>query len=106
MWQWHCTIPVIAVIETLLYEVGVQEKWFKPDTKLRKIIDTVQSRGVITNALRDKLHSLREYRNEIHIYLKTKEVEMCDGKPTKYNDAVKALKDTEKALTTYFEKKI
>lgn len=24
MWVWHCTIPVIAVIETLMYEYGVQ----------------------------------------------------------------------------------
>ncbi|MEI6344446.1 MAG: hypothetical protein WCP41_03650 [Verrucomicrobiota bacterium] len=46
MWQWHSTMPVAALIETLLYEVGVQEGWLKEDSKFKKAIDTFNSKGV------------------------------------------------------------
>ena len=105
MWQWHCTMPVIAVIETLLYEVGIQEGWFGLDTKFKKAIDTANSKGIYPHAMCQKLHELRNYRNEIHLYLKNNPVEMCDGKPAKYNDAVKLLHDLEKSLHKYFERK-
>lgn len=100
MWLWHCTVPVIAVIETLLYEYGVQKRIVKTDTKLKKIIDTFQSKGIITSTLRDELHELRKYRNGIHLYLQDK-VEMHDGKPKKYNDAVRALHKVERALAKH-----
>lgn len=100
MWVWHCTVPVIAVIETLLYEYGTQKKLVAEGAKLKKIIDTFQSKGIITPALRNELHELREYRNGIHLYLQVA-VGMHNGKPKKYNDAVRALHKIEKALKKY-----
>ena len=97
MWQWHCTLPVIAVIETLLYEYGCQKQLIREDAKFKKIIDTMQSKAVIDQELCNKLHKLREYRNEIHLYLKCA-VEVHDGKPRKYNEAVETLHAVEKAL--------
>lgn len=100
MWVWHCTVPVIAVIETLLYEYGVQKKLVADTAKLKKIIDTFQSKGVLTSKLRDDLHDLREFRNGIHLYLQD-EVQMHNGKPRRYNDAVRALHKVEKALAKH-----
>lgn len=97
MWVWHCTVPVIAVIETLLYEYGVQTTLVAPGIQLKKLIDTLQSKGVLTPTLRTELHELREFRNGIHLYLQDK-VEMHDGKPKKYNEAVRVLHKVEKAL--------
>jgi len=100
MWVWHCTIPVIAVIETLMYEYGVQKKIVNGQAKLKKIIDTFQSKGIISASLRDELHELREFRNGIHLYLQDK-VQIHDGKPKRYNDAVRALHEPEKAIKKY-----
>jgi hypothetical protein len=105
MWQWHCTMPVVAVIETLLHEVGIQESWFAPEAKFKKAIDTANSKGIYGHAICQKLHELRNYRNEIHLYLKNDPVEMCDGKPAKYNEAVKLLHGLEESLRKHFEKK-
>ncbi len=105
MWQWHCSLPVVAVIEALLYEVGVQEGWFATGTKFKKAIDVGNSKGVYKQRVRDDLHKVREFRNEIHLYLKQAPVEMCDGKPTHYNNAVKLLRQVEKGLADYFKRK-
>lgn len=97
MWVWHCTVPVIAVIETLLYEYGTQKSIVAENASFNTSINTYQSEGIITSKLRDELHDLRDYRNGIHLYLQ-ESVEMHDGKPKKYNDAVRALRKVEKAL--------
>lgn len=96
-WEWHCTVPIIAVCETLCYEYGRQFDLIKDGAKFKKVIDTLQSKGVVPAKLRDKLHDLREYRNGIHIYLQ-REVEMYGGKPRRYNEAVRALRSLEKTL--------
>jgi hypothetical protein len=106
MWQWHCSLPVVAVIEALLYEVGVQEGWLAEDARFKKAIDVANSRGIFKQNVRDGLHQLREFRNEIHLFLKDTPVEMCDGKPTRYNTAVKLLRQVEKGLSEHFRKKI
>lgn len=103
MWEWHCTVPVIAVIETLGYEFGQQFELVSETAKFKKIIDSLQSKGVINAKLREQLHALREYRNGIHLYLQG-EVEMHNGKPKKYNDAVRGLHAFEKALREYCQK--
>ncbi|MBK9308612.1 MAG: hypothetical protein IPM58_16360 [Nitrospira sp.] len=103
VWEWHCTLPVVAVIETLLYEFGVQHGLVSKKAKFRKVIDCLNSKGVYKQALRNKLHELREYRNEVHLYLKGN-VEMHDGKPRRYNDAVRTLQDVEKKLDEYASK--
>jgi hypothetical protein len=105
MWDWQCSVPVIAVIETLLYEVCSQEGWLTNDIAFKKAIDTANSKGVYKQALRDELHELRDTRNHIHIYLRSAPVEAGDGKPIQYNRAVKALHKVEKALSVYFDKK-
>lgn len=96
-WVWHCTIPVIAVIETLLYEAALQQGWIKERTPFSKVINVAHSKGVYDEAFKEKLHELREYRNSIHLFLH-EEVEMHDGKPARYNDAVMSLHALEKAL--------
>ena len=105
MWQWYCIMPVVAVIETLLHKVGVQEGWFTSNTKFKRAIDTAHSKGIYKQAMRDELHELRNYRNEVHLYLKNDAVEMCDGKPAKYNKAVKLLHALEAQLTKHLGKK-
>lgn len=102
MWMWHCTLPVIAVIETLSYEFGRQYNLVCEDAKFNKVINTLQSKGVIGPKLRADLHSLREYRNGIHLYLQ-EDVEMHEGKPRKYNDAVRTLRKLENRLQKYWE---
>ena len=103
IWQWHCTLPVIAVIETLLYEFGLQQGWIVPEAKFKKVIDTLGSKGIYRQALKNKLHAWREYRNEIHLYLKQK-VEIYEGVPAKYNDCMQTLEDVEDMLLAYWEK--
>ena len=97
VWEWHCTVPVIAVCETLCYEYGRQFDLISEGARFKKAIDTMQSKGVIPAKLRDELHSLREYRNGIHLYLQGR-VEMHGGKPRRYNDAVRALRKLERTL--------
>ena len=101
MWQWHCSVPVIAVIETLSYEYGVQYRLLKKDSSFKRVIDTLQSKGVITANLRGLLQELRQYRNDIHLYIRTEEVEMYDGRPKRYNDAVRALRRLERRLNQH-----
>lgn len=104
VWEWHSTLPVIAVIETLLYEFSLQQGLVRDGAKFHKVIDTLNSKGVYKQALRDKLHELREYRNEVHLYLKG-EVEMHDGKPKRYNEAVKTLHEVEEHVNAFLSAK-
>jgi hypothetical protein len=102
IWEWSCALPVIAVVETLIYEFGQQFKLFPAGTQFKKAINVLNSKGVIRQKLRDKLHKLRKFRNEIHLYLK-ENVEMYDGKPKRYNKSVFILHELEKALKKYWE---
>jgi hypothetical protein len=104
MLEWYYTVPVVALIETLIYEYGVQEAYFPTKTKAEKAINCFNSRGIINQGLRDALQELREYRNEIHLYLKD-DVKMSDGKSTEYKKAVKALRELEEALKSDWESK-
>lgn len=105
VWEWHCTIPIICVIETLSHEFTVQRSWMAADGKFKKGIDLLNSKGVIKRALRDRLHDLREYRNTIHLHLHGK-VEMHDGLPKRYNDAVRALHQLEVAMKAFWEAEV
>jgi hypothetical protein len=100
MWAWQCTLPVIAVLETLAYEFSRQMGFVAEGAKFKKVIDTLQSKGVVDANLRERLHDLREYRNTIHLYLH-EDVGMHEGKPRRYNDAVRALRHLERALAAY-----
>lgn len=104
MWVWHATVPVICVVESLILEYGYQQGWLTPETRFKKAINTLQSRGVYTAAFRDKLHALRDYRNQVHAYLR-EHVEMHDGLPRRYNEAVLALQQLEAALLAHWQRK-
>jgi len=103
MWEWHCTVPVIAVIEALLIEYGVLNQWLNRDTKFKKAINFLHSRGVYGHDHQAELHWLREYRNELHLFLKGK-VQMHDGSPMNYNRAVRALQATEEMLREHWQR--
>lgn len=102
VWEWHCSLPVIAVIETLIYEFGVQMGFFKEGTRFEGSINIFVVRCVIDKDMSAKLHSLRRYRNEMHLRLKD-EVEMHDGKPRMYNESVRALHAVETRLNEYWK---
>lgn len=102
VWEWHCTIPVICVIETLAHEFALQRSWIRDDTKFKTTINMLNSKGVVKQELRDRLHELREYRNTLHLYLHGT-VDMHDGMPKRYNDAVRALHAMEKAMKSFWE---
>jgi hypothetical protein len=102
IWEWHCTLPVIAVIETLCREFALQRGYIKQETKFQKILNTLHSKGVLLEQQWQTLDRLREYRNGVHLYLQGR-VEMHDGLPKRYNKAVKALGELEKRLLHFTE---
>jgi hypothetical protein len=104
VWEWHATIPIIAVIETLCREYALHRKWVKSDAKFKHILNVMHSKGVLRQPLWKALDALREYRNTIHLYLH-KEVEMHDGRPKRYNAAVRRLHELEKRLLEYEREK-
>lgn len=103
MWVWQCCLPVIAIIETLLLHYGIRFDWHGPDARFKKTINTCQSNGLYRREFRDKLHGLREYRNQIHAHLYDK-VALHDGLPERYNAAVIALKELEGHLSHHWER--
>jgi hypothetical protein len=100
IWEWHSTLPVIAVIETICREFALQRKWIKEDTKFQKALNVLHSKGILREPLWKALDKLREYRNTIHLYLH-KKIEMHDGLPKRYNAAVRLLHQLEKRLSEY-----
>jgi hypothetical protein len=104
VWEWHSTLPVIAVIETISREFALQHKWIKEKTVFKKTINVLYSKGILSKELCEALHKLRDYRNTIHLYLHNK-IEMHDGFPKRYNKAVRLLHSLEDRLMKYHEKK-
>ena len=101
MWEWHVTVPVVAVIETLCYEVCRSEGWVPTGAKFNKCINVLHSRGIFKHPFQDELHELRKYRNNVHLYIQGK-VQMADGKPVQYNRAVLALRGVERRLNRHY----
>ena len=101
MWEWHVTVPVIAVIEALCYEVVQKEKWASPDVQFKKCIDILHSKGIFKHPFQEKLHQLREYRNNIHLHIH-EHVQMADERPEKHNKAVIALHKVERRLNDFY----
>ena len=102
MWEWHCTLPIVAVVETILREYALQNDWVGPDAKFEKVINTLNSKGVYPQALRDRLQNLRKYRNQIHLFLRDK-VSIAEGVPQRFNRAVLLLGEVEKVLSDHWE---
>jgi hypothetical protein len=105
MFFWYSSIPVIALIETLLYEVERKEEWVKEGARFKKCIDTLHSKGIYNREFSDKLHELRTWRNDIHIHVKEDRVNVHKGKPKMYNIAVSRLKKLETLLMEHYESK-
>lgn len=101
MYRWHCTLPLIAAIETIMYEYGVKSKIISESDKFKTIIDKMNSKGVIKQAHRDHLQELREYRNEIHLFLKEK-VELAGEDNPWYEKARELLKETEEKILVHW----
>ena len=102
VWEWHCTLPVISVMETLSHGFGVHCMGYDTNFQFKKIINKLYNDKVITMELRDELHHLRELRNEVHLFLKGW-VEMHDDKPRRYNRAVRTLKRLESELEDHWK---
>jgi len=102
MWDWHCAVPVIAIIESLLIEYGVLQQWLTRDTKFKKVINVLHSRGVFDHLHQAELHELRDYRNELHLFLKRR-VRRSDGSLKQHDRAVLALKFTEERLLEHWQ---
>ncbi len=102
MWEWQCTLPVISTIETLLHSYCQLHLKYSPDTNFKKLINKAHSDEVITLKLRDELHELREFRNEIHLYLKGK-IGLHDNLPKHYNDACRALVEMESQVHVHWK---
>lgn len=103
MFVWHNSIPVIALIETLLYQVGRKENWVKEDAHFKKCINTLHSKGIYNRKFTDKLHELRFWRNDIHLHTRDERVDVHEGKPKMYNFAVVRLRALEKLLKNHYE---
>tara|TARA_B110001469_G_C9563555_1_gene279522 strand:+ start:163 stop:513 length:351 start_codon:yes stop_codon:yes gene_type:complete len=101
MWEWHVTLPVIAVIETLCGKVIAKEGWGL-GKNFSNCIKKLHEKQIINARLKARIEAQQAYRDEVHLYLKDK-IEMHDGTPLKYNRAVKVLHKLEKALIKYYE---
>lgn len=104
MFVWHCSLPVTALIETLVYQVARNEDWLKKGAQFNSCINVLNSKGVYGEKVKERLHELRLSRNDIHIQARVSRVPIHDGKPRLYNKAVIRLKKLEKLLVEYYEK--
>ncbi len=100
MWEWHCTLPVVVVIETLLRQYGLQKDLITRKDRFKATIEKLAQAGVLHEQLRAQLQLLRQYRNHVHLHLVDK-VELSDGRPRRYNEAVMALRGIEEALAEH-----
>ena len=105
MWAWHSTVPVVALMEGLLYEVCLIEQWIGKKDGFHKCIGIAYSKGVIDKFLHGQLNSYRRYRNEIHLYLRDEPVVCHDGDPKEFRQALDILRRLEIALNIYYEQK-
>lgn len=104
MYTWFAALPVIALIETLAHEVCVAENWCREGEKFAKCINILNSRGILKEKDKNRLHELRERRNDIHLYLNNNAVKPHKGKPKLYNTSVIRLRRFEDLLNDYYSK--
>lgn len=101
MWEWQCTLPVISTIEALMFGYGEYQLNYSTDINFKKIINKLHADQVITLKLRDEIHQLREFRNEIHLFLKGN-VELYDNLPKHYNNACRLLVELEHQIEKHW----
>ena len=102
--EWQCMLPVVAVMESLLHGYGTEVGLFGERTVFKKAINKGHNEKLYGNQLRDELHIHRNRRNDIHLFLKAK-VGLHEGKPAKYNQAVRTLRKLETALSQDWEQR-
>jgi hypothetical protein len=93
VWEWHCTIPIISVIEALAREYAKIEGWVTGEVRFLNAINVLYDKQVISEPLCSEMHGLRKYRNQIHL-----DVGTGLGTGLTYNDAVRTLQSLEGAL--------
>lgn len=104
MWEWQAALPVIAMMEHLIHGFGIRTGIFSENTNFKRAINKLHNAQVYKNQMRGELHSHREFRNEVHLYLKGR-VEMHDDKPKRYNKAVRTLRKLEGILLEQWNKR-
>ena len=62
----------------------------------------MKEQGVIGSELYKKLEKLRDDRDEIHLE-RMRRVELYDGKPKRYNQAVIVLEELEDSMNEYWQ---
>lgn len=100
-WEWQATLPVVAVMEALLYSYGTRIGKVRSGTQFKKCINKFRNDKVISEHLHDELHIHRNRRNDIHLFLKAR-VGLHDEKPARYNQAVRSLRKLERALHNHW----
>ena len=103
MHVWYSAIPIIALIETLIHEVCVTENWAQEGTGFKKCVNILNSKGIFNHKDKERIHKLRELRNDIHLYLNDRDIKIHEGKPRLYNVAVLRLKRVEKLLLKHYK---
>lgn len=99
---WHATLPVVAVMEVLCREL-IKKKGLKPKGKnFFSYIELLKANNIVSEALADEMHRLRQYRNIVHLNAdETPEIE-GNGLPVNWNHACQALQELEDCLTKNF----
>lgn len=97
VWEWQCSLPVVAVMETIINGFGVRCGIFNENTSFKKCINKLHNAKVYKNQLRGELVTHKNRRNEIHLFLKNY-VDHHDGKTRRYNQAIRTLHKLEARL--------
>lgn len=98
--EWQCTLPIISVMEMLLYAYGREVGYLKKEAPFKACINKACDKAIISEHLRDELHIHRNRRNDIHLTLKGY-VENHPGKHVLYNQACRSLRKLEKAIKNH-----
>jgi len=102
VWEWHCFLPIVFVMETLLKEFGLKFEIVSKRDRFAKVITSFNENGFISDDLRKNLDYCREFRNKAHLFLIEKKIGLHDGKPERYNLAVKTLEELETVLLEHW----
>lgn len=104
MWEWQITISIAAIVETLLKHYIELQEW-EPDKKaFEAYIDEFVYKGLFDDKLQKRLHSLRIYRNKIHLYLNDHiSFSKTKGERKEYNEAIQLLSIVRDILIKHWE---
>ena len=104
VWEWQCSLPIVAVMESITYGFGLKFGLIKEGTKFSKVINKLHNAKIYKNQLRGELITHKNRRNEIHLFLKNY-VDHHDGKPRRYNQTIRTLHKLEARLLDEWNKR-